>query len=146
MVLPMHMDESDAVLAHRLADVARPHTTVCVLDRDDLGPDQVRSVVSSARAMVGFRLHSNIIGISSAVPSVNVYYVDKGRVFFDQIGMSAFALPIEDALEPGFSDTVVRLLTDLIDRRETVRDELRAATAGLRREVEAAYAKARHVS
>ncbi len=146
LLLPMHMDESDTALAHSLAAEARTHTEVCVLDRDDLTPQQVRSVVASSRAMVGFRLHSNIIGISSAVPSVNVYYVDKGRVFFDQIGMSDFAMPIEATLEPDFSGRVRTLLADLIHRDDAVRTDLQRATRGLRTSVENAYESARHVS
>jgi polysaccharide pyruvyl transferase WcaK-like protein len=116
-----------------------------VLDQDDLGPAELRSVISSARAMVGFRLHSNIIAISSGVPSINVYYVDKGRVFFDQVGMSRYALPIEDALEDGFGARVGGLLTTLLAESDEVRASLEEATAAQRASVAAAYDEALRV-
>ncbi len=145
LFLPMHMGEADTALCHDLAAAVGDLTQTCVLDQDDLGPAELRSVISSARAMVGFRLHSNIIAISSGVPSINVYYVDKGRVFFDQVGMSRYALPIEDALEDGFGARVGGLLTTLLAESDEVRASLEEATAAQRASVAAAYDEALRV-
>lgn len=145
LFLPMHMGEADTALSHDLAAAVGDGSRTCVLDRDDLGPADLRSVISSARAMVGFRLHSNIIAISSGVPSINVYYVDKGRVFFDQVGMGHYALPIERALEPDFAESVGTLLTQLLEESEDVRASLEDATARQRTSVLDAYGEALRV-
>ncbi len=141
LLAPMHMEENDVDLCRSLrASAARPDR-VRVLDHDTLSPRQFRSVVGAARAMIGFRLHSNIIGVSAGVPCLNVYYVDKGRVFFDQIRQSQFARPIEDALEEGFVADVLAQFDQLLAQRDEVHDEVVAATAELRRRVSDAFAE-----
>lgn len=139
LLAPMHMTQGDTELCRELAAAAANPDVVRVLDHDTLSPAAFRSVVGAARAMIGFRLHSNIVGISAGVPCLNVYYVDKGRVFFDQVGQAHRARPIEDALDEGFVDEVLAQLDDLLDQREAVHEEIVAATATMRSGVTDAF-------
>jgi polysaccharide pyruvyl transferase WcaK-like protein len=133
------MDESDSDLARLLRDHSARPEAVRVLDKDSLSPSELRSVIARAKSMIGFRLHSNIIGISAGVPSVNIYYVDKGRVFFDQINQSRFAMPIEAVLETDFIDKLLTTFDDLYTKRTEVNQEITQATATLRASVSDAF-------
>lgn len=131
LLMPMHMEESDKKLCQLLAK-SNTSTQTYVADKDDLSPSELRSLISGAKAMVGFRLHSNIIGISSGVPSINVYYVDKGRVFFDQVRQSKFCLPIENSLEDTFSKDITLLLRKLLQNRDRIKSSITIETDRLR--------------
>ena len=135
LLVPMHMEESDSKLCHLLRDHSVNPEAVKVLDNDNLSPSELRSVISKAQAMVGFRLHSNIIGISAGVPSVNIYYVDKGRVFFDQIKQRRFAMPIEKVLEDDFVDSFIAKFDELFSNRDSIKQEIQKATTDLRKSV-----------
>lgn len=141
LLAPMHLSESDTELCRLLRSHAADPSRVRILDRDTLSPREFRATIARARAMIGFRLHSNIIGISAAVPCVNVFYVDKGRVFFDQIGQSRFALPIERALGDDFVPAVLALFGELLEQRDAVRAEISAATDRLRALVDDAFTR-----
>lgn len=135
LLVPMHMSESDSELCHLLRNHSTNPDKVRILDKDILSPAELRTVISHAKAMVGFRLHSNIIGISAGVPSVNIYYVDKGRVFFDQIDQAAFALPIESVLHSSFVADFIKLFDTLLSERARIKKDITKATQTLRKSV-----------
>jgi|GEM_PF-1295851 len=138
LLIPMHMEESDQALCRLLAK-SNPSTQTCVVDQDTLSPAEVRSLISGAKAMIGFRLHSNIIGISSGVPSVNIYYVDKGRVFFDQVGQSEYSIPIERALSDSFPEDISILFEKLLKNRSKIHAEIESSTETLRQDVSSKF-------
>lgn len=133
LLVPMHMEEGDAALCTKAA-AGEPAQgkSIRVLAEDSLSPAELRSVIGEARAMIGFRLHSNIIGVSSGTPSLNIYYVDKGRVFFDQIQQQKYAIPIETIISDDYSEVVLTKLDDLLTREVEVRRELHQSTQRLR--------------
>lgn len=135
LFLPMHMSEGDIALCQRLAGSVAPTQRAVVLSNDTLSPAEVRSVLSKATLMIGFRLHSTIIAVSSAVPSITLYYVDKGRVFFDQIKQSRFAQPIENVLDPLFIENMNQMVHDMTQQRTVVQKEINASTQQLREQV-----------
>lgn len=135
LFVPMHIGESDSQLCQKLTNAASSKVQAVVLDKDFLSPAELRSLMAKSKAMIGFRLHSNIIGTSASVPSVNIYYVDKGRVFFDQIGQSRFAMPIEEALKSDFVDNVHSLLAEIMDNRKAMQRQLDKSTDELRHTV-----------
>ncbi|MCV2394173.1 polysaccharide pyruvyl transferase family protein [Actinotalea sp. M2MS4P-6] len=136
---PMHLSENDTELCYRLRERCSDPSRVRVLDKDVLSPAEFRAVLGQSRAMLGFRLHSTIVAVSAGVPSMTLYYVDKGRVFFDQIGQQRWARPIEDVLAPGFVADTVTLFGRLLAESDQVRGELAAATETLRAEVRDAF-------
>lgn len=139
LLVPMHMEESDSELCHLIRDKLGKLNQIRVLDSDTLSASELRSVVGAAKSMIGFRLHSNIIGISAGVPSVNIYYVDKGRVFFDQIKQSQYAMPIENVLNDDFLPKFMKTFDQLHANRETVRQEIASATETLRQDVRSTF-------
>lgn len=135
LLVPMHMEESDVDLCNQLKTASSHPDQVRVLASDTLSPSELRDTMSAAKLMIGFRLHSNIIAVSSGVPSLNIYYVDKGRVFFDQIKQSKFALPIELTLRPEFSTKVHNLIQQLLAKQSSHRGAIATQTEGLRKDI-----------
>lgn len=132
LMMPMHMAEDDADLCRFIAaNCARPDRVIVIGD-DDLPPSLIRALMAHARVMVGFRLHSNIIATSAGVPSLNVYYVDKGRVYFDALGQRDFCLPIERTLEPDFLAEAKARIEKLLVNHAVVEADIRQAVDRLR--------------
>lgn len=128
LLIPMHMSEEDVELCRQLQGSVTNPEKARTLDSDTLSPTELRNVMSYAQAMVGFRLHSTIIATSGLVPCINYYYVDKGRAYFDQIGQSKNAFPIESLLDEGFASTFSEVFDNLIKNRSatshTVKNKL----------------------
>lgn len=143
VLAPMHMVQ-DPAYAHALrARAARPEA-VHVLDDDALSPGQIRSVYAGADVMVALRLHAGIVATSVGVPTVTYFYVDKGRLYADQVGAAGYTRPIERLLEDDaladlstMTSAVVadaqqreRTAAALADMRATLREDFAAAVRG----------------
>lgn len=136
LLVPMHMGE-DPALCHALRESISDPDAVLVLEDDTLNPAELQGVIARARLMVAFRLHAGIIATSSGVPTITYYYVDKGRLFTEQMGASAYSRPIESLLEENairdFEDIRESLSKDLnlsetiSDHLDTMRDAIRKA-------------------
>jgi polysaccharide pyruvyl transferase WcaK-like protein len=142
LLVPMHMSEDPELCQYLLEHVATPER-VRVLASDDYSPAELRSIMGQARVMIGFRLHSTIIATSSAVPSINLYYVDKGRVYFDQIGQSHYALPIERVLNDGFVTDLTSLVGNLLKQHDPVQADITKHVRQLRHSVQNAFKQVR---
>ena len=125
VLLPMHMSE-DTEFCDQLKSLASS-SNITVLGEDNLTPQEVRLLLARARMMIGFRLHSNIVATSQLTPSLNYYYVDKGRAYFDQIDQSEFCFPIEDLIRPDFILQFESAFSSLNCQLESVELRLKAA-------------------
>jgi len=117
---PMHMEasEGDAAFAREVIAGLRHPKRAHVVEADVFSPSEYAGLMSKSRLFVASRLHSAIVATIAGVPATVLYYVDKGRLFFEQIGMQRFARPIEDALRPSFVADVIASLEEL-DRERT---------------------------
>ena len=126
LLSPMHMSE-DVPFCRHIQSLCQTDNII-VLDQDTLNPKQFRYVLSKAKIMIGFRLHSNIIATSNYTPSLNYYYVDKGRAYFDQIKQGHNCFPIEDLLEENFladfEQNFSRLYASSDETRKALEDKI----------------------
>lgn len=99
LLVPMHMGE-DPGFCQDIAARVSTAGAVRVLADDTVSPRALRAILGAARLMVAFRLHSGIVATTAGTMTVTYYYVDKGRLYCDQAGLSDFARPIEDFLSP----------------------------------------------
>ncbi len=141
---PMHMAESegDDALAHDIISRLRTPDRARVLDDDGFSPAELTAIIRRCRYFVASRLHSAILATCARVPTLVLYYVDKGRLFFEQLGLSELSRPIEVMLEDDAPAQVMDLVAHLRDdapsilrtmaeRVEVMTDEIvAAATAG----------------
>ncbi len=119
---PMHMEasEGDAAFAREVIAGLRDPSRAHVVEADVFSPAEYAGLMSRSRLFIASRLHSAIVATIAGVPATVLYYVDKGRLFFEQIGMQRFARPIEAALTPSFVDDVLASLEELDRDRDRV--------------------------
>ncbi|WP_159449664.1 polysaccharide pyruvyl transferase family protein [Demequina sp. NBRC 110057] len=140
VLAPMHMVQ-DPAFAHRLRERAAHPERVHVLDDDEVSPGQIRSVYAAADVMIALRLHAGIVASSVGVPTVTYFYVDKGRLYADQVGAAGYTRPIERLLE----DDAVADLTHLASAVVTdaaQAERTAAALAAMRERLRADFAAA----
>jgi hypothetical protein len=75
------------------------------------------------------------------VPSFVLYYVDKGRLYFEQLGMQRWSQPIEKMLDADAVDVLLASLTDLERDGTTVRAELGERTTVMGEQVRQQFAE-----
>lgn len=105
---PMHVSktEDDEAFAREVIAKMSRSESAQVVSGDSLSPQDYMALIARSDAFMGTRLHSTILATVALIPSVCLYYVDKGRVFFEQLELENFAYPIERMLEPGFPQTL----------------------------------------
>lgn len=132
--IPMHMSasEDDAGFALQMKKLMNQPESAEIVSSDDLSPDQLLGEIGSCKFFVASRLHSAILATVANVPSICLYYVDKGRLFFDQIGLSEFAKPIELMTEAGASEQLVELIENLVSSEMEVKKNQLAALEQMR--------------
>lgn len=126
---PMHMEasEGDAAFAREVIGLMRHSSRTFVVDADLFSPSEFAGLMSRCRVFVASRLHSAILATIAGVPATVLYYVDKGRLFFEQAGQAAYSQPIESALEREFVDETMALLTELDSNADAIRAQLASA-------------------
>lgn len=126
LLVPMHMgaNEADITLCEELQSVCSNPEKVVVLKDDILPPALLRKVIAHLDYFVGCRLHSTILSASAGVPSINYYYVDKGRQFFEQIHMEDFSAPVEKLLEEDFASHHQELVFKIEKNHQAISEDL----------------------
>jgi polysaccharide pyruvyl transferase WcaK-like protein len=119
---PMHMaaSEGDDALAHDIISRMREPQRARVLDDDDFSPAELSAVIRRCEYFVASRLHSAILAACARVPALVLYYVDKGRLFYEQLGLPELSRPIERMLDADAVDEVMTLAARLTTDRERV--------------------------
>ncbi|MFV0633760.1 polysaccharide pyruvyl transferase family protein [Demequina sp.] len=140
VLAPMHMGQDPDFAMALAARAARPEA-VTVLAADDLGPEQLRSVYAGADLLVALRLHAGIVATSVGVPTVTYFYVDKGRLYADQVGAAGYTRPIERLLE---ADALAdfRSMADAVVDDSAQAERSAAALAAMRARLRADFAAA----
>ena len=112
---PMHMagSENDAGFAREIiASLSSPERCE-VIEEDNLSPDEYLNLMSECKVFVASRLHSAILASVARVPALCLYYVDKGRLFFEQLSLSEYAVDIASTQDPGSSAKLIEKINQL---------------------------------
>lgn len=110
LFFPMHLskDEGDEAFAQRVIEKMNYPDSAKVVTGDNLSPDDYLALIARSDWFIGSRLHSTILATVANVPSMVLYYVDKGRLFFEQLELEEFSYPIERMLEDEFPAILTR--------------------------------------
>ncbi|KIQ09250.1 hypothetical protein RU06_08110 [Curtobacterium flaccumfaciens] len=138
----MEASEGDAAFAREVIALMRHADRTHVVEADEFSPSEYAGLMSRSRLFLASRLHSAIVATIAGVPAAVLYYVDKGRLFFEQMGQQAYSKPIEAALEPTFVDDVTAQLEALDADRDTVRAQLAEGVARMATALDADFAEA----
>jgi polysaccharide pyruvyl transferase WcaK-like protein len=134
---PMHVSasENDPEFARQvIARMKNPERTT-VIDGDNLSPTDYLSIIGHARFFVASRLHSAILATVAQVPALCLYYVDKGRLFFEQVGLQRFSRDIKIMLQPGVVDELSGLIDQLVSESEAVKTQQAKALEQMRGQI-----------
>ncbi|HEY4268840.1 MAG TPA: polysaccharide pyruvyl transferase family protein [Galbitalea sp.] len=141
---PMHMDasEGDAEFADSVIALMTHADRTRVLAADSFSSNDYAAVMGHLKFFVASRLHSAILATMANVPSFVLYYVDKGRLFFEQIGMQRYSAPIASILEDGAVDILSDSLDRLVAESPIVKRELAVAIEAMSKSIETDFAAA----
>jgi polysaccharide pyruvyl transferase WcaK-like protein len=131
--LPMHVhaSEGDAEFSREVISLMRHGERAFVLD-EEISSQELAGVMSRLSVLVSSRLHSAILAATAGLPALVLYYVDKGRLFYEQLGLQRLSAPIESATtSTAGAELAVRVL-DLLEERATVQREVRGSVAAMR--------------
>jgi polysaccharide pyruvyl transferase WcaK-like protein len=134
---PMHVSasENDPEFARQvIARMKHPGRTT-VIDGDNLSPTDYLSIIGHARFFVASRLHSAILATVAHVPALCLYYVDKGRLFFEQVGLQRFSRDIKIMLQPGVVDELSGLIDQLVAETDVVKAQQSKALEQMRGQI-----------
>jgi polysaccharide pyruvyl transferase WcaK-like protein len=141
---PMHMDpsEGDSEFAESVVALMKNADRTRILATDSFSSNDYAAVIGQLRFFVASRLHSAILATMANVPSYVLYYVDKGRLFFEQLGMQRYSAPIASILEEGAVDRLFDALEGLVKDSKAVKIELATAIHGMSSAIETDFAAA----
>jgi polysaccharide pyruvyl transferase WcaK-like protein len=139
---PMHMgaSEGDTEFAESVIALMKNSDRTRVVASDTFSSNEYAGIMGQLRFFVASRLHSAILATMANVPSFVLYYVDKGRLYFEQIGMQRYSAPIDSILEDGAVDRLMADLERLTSESTPVRAELTAAIATMSSALERDFA------
>jgi polysaccharide pyruvyl transferase WcaK-like protein len=121
-------------LAGRLRDV-----TVRVARIVD--PRLYKAVLGHASLIISSRMHPLILGAGMGVPLVGLSYNDKFQGLFDQLGMAARPLPLDDFPDQWGSCALIAAAEAALDGRDDLRHRAELLGAAVqRRTLEVAFA------
>ncbi|WP_172605686.1 polysaccharide pyruvyl transferase family protein [Shewanella benthica] len=127
---PMHMSETenDVEVSRTIISYMRNGERTRVLDKDNISPQHYLNIVSHSKLFIGVRLHSTILATVAKIPSFVFYYVDKGRLYFEQIGLKTYSAPIESILNKEmlseFKDKIIVLKENETNVKTIIDDNL----------------------
>jgi polysaccharide pyruvyl transferase WcaK-like protein len=134
---PIHVSASDndPDFARQVVARMKHGQRTTVIDGNTISPDEYLSLIGKAKFFVASRLHSAILATVANVPALCLYYVDKGRLFFEQVGMQRYSRDIKVMLTDGIVDHLVTDISALVAESETVKLQQRDALTRMRGQI-----------
>lgn len=127
--------EGDDIFCYEVMSLMSRSDSTFLLESDKMPPDVYINMASKCDAFLTTRLHASILATIAEVPATNLYYVDKGRLFFEQIGQEEFSFPIEFSLEDNAVSVLSKAVVRSIDNALRIRQKNKLAIRSIRAEI-----------
>jgi len=119
--------QDDRVAARRVAGLLADLGPLVLNVQEPLSPDLLKAVYGLMDLFVGTRMHSNIFALSQEVPVIAIGYQHKTRGIAQMVGLQQWVVDIDQVDDK----TLVKMLADLWEERETVHAHLRQVIPSL---------------
>ncbi|MEI6590844.1 MAG: polysaccharide pyruvyl transferase family protein [Actinomycetes bacterium] len=138
---PMHVatSENDQAFAKLIVAQMQHGYRAHVIEDDTFSPADFLALISLSRFFVASRLHSAILATVAQVPAFCLYYVDKGRLFFEQLGLAEFSASIDETLSQESANEVTKSIMKLTDLSGVVRNTQQRAVKSMRERIYADF-------
>jgi polysaccharide pyruvyl transferase WcaK-like protein len=113
LFVPMYpgLEQGDERVCRLLIENIKHSNKTAVLDTAGR-THQMLDHYGRARFAVTIRMHSAILATCAGIPSIGIYYQDKGLSFFEAIEMCDFAFPIKQANFEAIASGVSKLMAN----------------------------------
>lgn len=134
---PMHVSasENDPEFAAQVVARMRNGERTTVIQGDEYSPNEYLALIGHARFFIASRLHSAILATVANVPALCLYYVDKGRLFFEQMGQQRFSRNITEMLKPGIVQELRGQIRQLVSESDLVKQQQVASLDHMRTQI-----------
>jgi len=134
---PMHVGggEDDPEFGRQVVARMRNPKRTTVIAGDNISPNDYLALIGEAKFFVASRLHSAILATVANVPAICLYYVDKGRLFFEQVGLQRFSRDIKIMQQPTSVDELAGLVDLLVAESASVKAEQLKALTKMREQI-----------
>jgi len=134
---PMHVGggEDDPEFGRQVVARMRNPQRTTVIAGDDISPNDYLALIGAAKFFVASRLHSAILATVANVPAICLYYVDKGRLFFEQVGLQRFSRDIKIMQQPGSVAELANLVDQLVVEADIVKAQQVKALTEMRAQI-----------
>ncbi len=138
---PMHVSasENDEAFAKQVVAQMQHGYRAHVIEADTFSPSDFLALLSLSKFFVASRLHSAILATVAQVPAFCLYYVDKGRLFFEQIGLAQFSASIDETLTQESANEVTKSIIALTGLSGVVRNSEQRAVQSMRARIYADF-------
>lgn len=119
---PMHMSasENDAGFAQEVISKMAHSKRTEVISKDEFSPLDYLNSIGECRGFVASRLHSAILAAVQSVPAFCIYYVDKGRLFYEQMDLRDYSMDIQRMQDNQISEELQFRVSDMLKNSQEV--------------------------
>lgn len=126
-------DEDDVVMSHGVVDsVPEPERASCRVEEADLSVSKLAALYGSFRAIIGTRMHANLISLKMATPVVAIAYEHKTTGIMTDLGLSDAVVSIDEVTGPELVRRLEAILADPDTYQKTLAAAIPVAEEALR--------------
>lgn len=129
VVLPLWQKADRAICVSFLQRIR--HKQQVHLIQDQCSPLELVEAIRNMDAFIGMRLHSLLFAAISRTPFITLTYSPKVKAFMNQLGQADLSFPIDYLERKESLESLVGVISDLIQRREKIGRELEDRTTTL---------------
>lgn len=114
------VDQDDLILSLKIQALFPNFNNQLLVVKDDLPPQQLKTLISKSSIFIGSRYHALIAALSSGIPSVSIGWNHKYDGLFDLFGLRQYSLWAHECTD----HDLLRISKELLENREEISSKL----------------------